>query len=190
MKHLNPDERLDLIEAEAPPAHPHLDSCVRCRAEITEAREVLRSARSVDVPEPSPLFWDSLSRRVSEATAAAGPEPARRWWPFWRVLIPLTAGVGALLIAVGVGHGVRSALLVPEPATASSEQAHALSPVETGDEQWLLLVNLAADFDLETIRDSLGMPAAGRVNGAMWQLNEQERAELAVLLRAELQRQP
>jgi hypothetical protein len=62
--------------------------------------------------------------------------------------------------------------------------------VEADDEQWTLLASLAADFDVETLSDSLGRPGAGEAALAVWQLNEQERAELAVLLRAELQQCP
>jgi hypothetical protein len=60
----------------------------------------------------------------------------------------------------------------------------------TDDAQWMLLANLAADFDVETLSDSLGRPAAGGADVAVWQLNEHERSELAVLLRAELQKHP
>jgi hypothetical protein len=189
MRHLNAEERLALIEAADEPMHPHLRSCDRCRAEVVRARAALWDARSVDVPEPSPLFWDNLSRRVSEQVASAGPGQVRREWPFWRMLIPLAAGIGALLIAIGVDRGSRPVPAAPAAAVASA-QGSALSGAEAGDEHWALLANLAADFDLETLCDSLGSSAAGAADSAVWQLNDRERAELAVLLRAELQQQP
>jgi hypothetical protein len=190
MKHLDPGERLTLIETDDEPAPPHLTVCARCHADVAEARAALRDARSVDVPEPSPLFWDSLSRRVSEEIVLAGRPQARSRWPFWRALIPLTVGVGALLVAVAVDRGSRAVPGVPAPPAVTVEPGSAGPSVEADDEQWTLLANLAADFDVETLSDSLGRSAASGADIAVWQLDEQERVELAVLLRAELQQEP
>jgi hypothetical protein len=190
MKHLKADERLVLIEAGDEPVHPHLDSCVRCRAEVSEARAVLQDARSVEVPEPCPLFWDGLSRRISEAAAAAGPGELRSGWPFWGVLIPLTVGVGALLIAVAVDRGLRPGPAALTRTATASGQGSALSGAAAGDEEWMLLGHLAADFDLETLSDSLRSSGGYGADSAVWQLSERERAELGVLLRAEIQQRP
>jgi hypothetical protein len=70
MTHLSPDERLALIESAGAPEHPHLSACARCRAEVEEGRAALGDARLSEVPEPSPLFWEHLSARVSERMAA------------------------------------------------------------------------------------------------------------------------
>jgi hypothetical protein len=190
MRHIQADERLALIEAGEEPAHPHLARCARCRAEVAEGRAVLRDARLVDVPEPSPLFWDALSRRVSGGITEAGHRQVRSVWPFWRALIPLTVGVVALLIAVGVDRGTRPVPAAQAPAAATIDQVSAWSGVEADDGQWVLLGQLAADFDLDTLADSLGSSGADGADSAVWQLSERERAELAVLLRAELQQQP
>jgi hypothetical protein len=190
MRHLSTDERLTLIEAYEEAEHPHLASCARCRAEIASARAILQDARAQDVPEPSTLFWDSLSRRVSEEIAATSARRMRIWWPFWGSLVPLTVGVGALLVAVVVDYSSRSGPTAPAPASGSPEQASVASAAESDDAQWTLLANLAADFDVETLSDSLGRPAAGGADVAVWQLNEHERFELAMLLRAELQQRP
>jgi hypothetical protein len=190
MRHLSADERLTLIEGDEEEAHPHLASCARCRAEIAGARAVLQEARAEEVPEPSPLFWESLSRRVSEETSATSARRTRIWRPFLRSLAPLTVGVGALVVAVVVDHASRSGPVAPAPAPGSAEQASVVAGAATDDAQWMLLANLAADFDVETLSDSLGRPAAGGADVAVWQLNEHERSELAVLLRAELQKHP
>ena len=71
MTHLTPDELLDVIE-QSPVAdryREHLDSCEQCRTEAAALSAVLGTTRRVDIPEPSPLFWDQFSRRVHEAIA-------------------------------------------------------------------------------------------------------------------------
>ena len=46
-------------------------------AQLARAARDDGGVAEVEVPEPSPLFWDHLSARVRDAVAA---EPARRWW--------------------------------------------------------------------------------------------------------------
>jgi hypothetical protein len=184
MRHLSSEERLAIIEAAGEPGHSHLAVCDRCRDDVATARAVVHAARGVEVPEPSPLFWDHFSGRVSEAIAAPARPPARRW-AHWRVLVPVLVGVAALVVAVVIDRGPatrRVAPLITVPVADSGEPAGATAE----DEQWRALSGLAGDFDLETLSDSLGTSGAGHAERAVWQLNERERAELAALLQAEL----
>ncbi len=86
-RHLRDDEFVDwldgaLIETRA----KHLEQCERCRAESDRLRSLMGTVRAAEVPEPSPLYWDNLSRRVRHRLEA---EPARLpWWHFR----PITAG--------------------------------------------------------------------------------------------------
>jgi hypothetical protein len=186
MRHLSLGDRIALIEAPGAPAHPHLVVCGRCRAEVTSARAALHDARGVTVPEPSPLFWDHFSARVSERVAAS-PQPVPGWSAPWRVLVPLAVGVAALVMAVVLDRG-------PEPHDSPRPAADPVAGSRTptgpaaGDGQWGVLSQVAGDFDVETLRDSLGASGAGVAEDAVWQLNERERAELAALLQSELQR--
>jgi hypothetical protein len=185
MKHLDLDERLALIEAGAEREHPHLAECARCRAEVQTARTVLADARAVTDPEPSPLFWDSLSRRISERVAAEGPVRVSIGWPFWRALVPLTVAVGALVIAVGFGHERRSQTAAPSAVEMTVDGAVGREDVVGTDDEWALLGHLAGEFDFETLTDSVGPSREGAVGSAVWELSERERVELAALLRAE-----
>ena len=73
-RHLSPDAVIDLVEGRGTPdAHRHAEQCEACRVLVDEARAAWALTSGADVPEPSPLFWEHLSRRVAEATAA---EPA------------------------------------------------------------------------------------------------------------------
>jgi hypothetical protein len=188
MKHLDLDERLALVEAGTTRDHPHLARCVRCRAEVEAARAVLADARAVTVPEPSPLFWDSLSRRISECVATEGPPRMSIGWAFWRALVPLTVAVGVLLIAVGVDNGTRQRTLAPSEVETIVDDAVGRADVAGTDDEWALLGRLAGEFDFETLTDSVGPSGQGAVGSAVWELSEQERLELAALLRTELPR--
>ena len=76
--HLTPEELIDFAEGtRAEAAAPHLQSCEVCRHHIVALRATMSAAADVDVPEPSPLFWDHLSQRVHEAVAAEEAPGAR-----------------------------------------------------------------------------------------------------------------
>jgi hypothetical protein len=181
MKHLSVDDRLALIEALGEPRHPHLAGCEQCRSEVASARAVLSGARETDVPEPSPLFWDHFSARVSaRIDAEPGATAVRRRMP-WRVLVPLAAAVAVMVMTVAVERGRPVAPTLPPVAAVVEDGAPA--PEEGG---WVVLGDLAGDFDVETLGDSLGHSLSGGAESAVWRLNESERAELTRLLQAEM----
>src|SRR5262252_163483 len=73
MTHLTADELVDIAEGTRPEsAASHLAACAACRAVLAELRATMSAITDADVPEPSPLFWDHLSRRVHEAIEADG----------------------------------------------------------------------------------------------------------------------
>ncbi len=188
MTHLAPDELLSLAERGAAAAQdPHLASCERCRAHVAALRDVLRTAAEVEVPEPSPLFWDHLSHRVADAVRR---EPARSsgwWWtPTWRGLAPLAAVV---LLAVAVWFWRPDA---PRPLDPSSTGNVAESRLEVlpvaaagDDEAWEVVASLTEGVDVETV-DATGIaPTPGSVDEAARELSVPERSELIRILRIE-----
>jgi hypothetical protein len=187
MTHLDLDERLALVEGQEQPAHPHLAACARCRAEVDAARVGLHVAAAVTVPEPSLLYWDVFSRRVSERLASEAPRRATVGWPFWRVLVPLSMAVGALLVAVGVDQEGRSRALVPTAAVTPMADGVDGSPASFDDE-WAVLGHLAGEFDPDALADGLFRPGQSAAESAVWGLSERERIELAALLRLEVRK--
>jgi hypothetical protein len=184
MSHLSRDEWLALVESDEDPRSPHLAACERCREDVATGRALLAGLGRVDVPEPSPLFWDHFSARVA-ASLDAQPAPLVRRGTRWRILVPLAVGVAALVMAVALDRGRPAPSGAPiQPAAVASDA----SPEQLGDdEHWQVLSSMAGDFDVETLSDSLGRSGETGSESAVWQLNEQERAELTRLLRAELQ---
>src|SRR5262249_19027976 len=74
-RHLTPEQMIDAAESVRSVGIPHLASCEPCRRQVAELRGVMSAAANADVPEPSPLFWDHFSARVTEAVASSPQEP-------------------------------------------------------------------------------------------------------------------
>jgi hypothetical protein len=113
--HLTPEELIDSRERQLAPARQaHADACAACRVKLAELDEVLLDVAAVDVPEPSPLFWDHLSARIRDRIdQEPPPAPARDnplarladwltgWsaaprWAFAAVVLALCASLGWL----------------------------------------------------------------------------------------------
>ena len=93
MNHLTSDELIDAVEGTLEPSRlEHLKVCAACAREVAELASVLQEARTVEMPEPSPLFWDHLTRRVRTAVAAE-PLPSSGWRDLlkWPVMVPIAA---------------------------------------------------------------------------------------------------
>jgi hypothetical protein len=96
--HLSDERALEIaVEAgDASEAHAHLEECDACRERVRSAREGWRLAVDADVPEPSPLYWEALRRRVGRAV-----DDTERRLPRWR-FVALAAVVTAILAAIAV----------------------------------------------------------------------------------------
>ena len=89
--HLTPEELIDSRERQLAPARQaHADDCAVCRAELARLEEVVLDVATVDVPEPSPLFWDHLSARIRDRVAHEPPPTAGRERPLARLTDWLT----------------------------------------------------------------------------------------------------
>src|SRR6185436_8662720 len=87
-------------------------------AQLDELRAMLAAARDVDVPEPSPLFWDHLSARVSEAVAAE--ESDARLKPSRYLGISRDVAWGALAAGVLIAVAIGTRALAPGPMAPPS----------------------------------------------------------------------
>src|ERR1700676_306955 len=102
MRHLNEEELLDLGEgARSESLTPHLASCESCRRQLADLRAAMSAAAAVEVPEPSPLFWQHLSARVREAVSNEERASASAWmprWLGWRSAVPAVAVAAVILV--------------------------------------------------------------------------------------------
>src|SRR5262245_4372189 len=113
MRHLNEGELIDLAEGTRGEHElPHLAVCEHCRAQLKDLRVVMSVAADVQVPEPSPLFWEHFSDRVRTAVAGDASVPAVTSWLSWRFVMPALA-LAAIILAVVVS--------LPTPSVPSSD---------------------------------------------------------------------
>lgn len=190
--HLTPEELIDLAEgARAEAAAPHLQSCEVCRHHVVTLRATMAAAADVDVPEPSPLFWDHLSQRVREAVAAEERSESRfsRWgwalpgsWRAWAI-----AGVAA---AVMISIYVTAPTTLAPPFGARDRIAVSsalLEPFGAADDPSLaLFADLTQQMDPEAITETGWSSHLGAVDEVVASLSNDERLELQRLLEEEL----
>jgi hypothetical protein len=202
MSHLSRDELLQAVEG-GDGRLEHLQSCALCRQEVEALASVLRNVAAVDVPEPSPLFWERFSARVSqgvgqESLGDAGTgarQRSRAGWQDgllqtrpWRVVVPALVGLAIVVVMV-----IRSDR--PGPAAVTSRQPAATAPLtqvpsgeEAGtpadEESWLVFSALATEAD--PAGSAFSSPAPGVAEGAVLELTDEERGELVRLLKVEL----
>lgn len=190
MRHLTPDELLDYVE-QSPDAgahREHVETCAECRAEVASLAAILSATRQVEVPEPSPLFWDQFSGRVRQAIAAdsVGAEPSATRWLRWPALVPLS-GLALVILALASGVALRDGSLNP-PAIdiAVGESATPDEAPATLDTTWALVADLVGPLDLETAEQAGIALRPGAADEAVLGLSADEHDELLRLLRAEL----
>ena len=191
--HLNTEELVDIAEGSRPEASlPHLAACEPCRAQLRDLRAMMSAAQEVEVPEPSPLFWDHLSSRVHDAVMNAHPEPSRfafvasRWF---QASVVVAAGV-LLAVAVNLRAPAPAPLPAVPPSVAvadASVPAELLSDVAADDASLTLVASLTDQVDLETAREA-GLAPRGSADHAIAHLSDSELRELGRLLREELAR--
>jgi hypothetical protein len=187
--HLSPEEFVDAAEGTRPESSlPHLAECDRCRRELADLRRTMAVAVDVDVPEPSPLFWDSLSARIGERIDGLAD---RSWWQAWirpRVLVPLSAAA-LLVLIVALAPQSRDARVaapvVPAPA-AAVEPANDSGDL-AADPLLTLVSDLSANMDLDSA-SAAGFADRDSAEHAVTHMNIDELTALKQLLQAEMTR--
>jgi hypothetical protein len=197
--HLNAEELVDLAEGTRPEsAAPHLAACEACRAQLRELRTMMSAAQDVDVPEPSPLFWDHLSSRVSEAVEVEGDARLpRSRFVVWQAVGAVAA---CLLIAIALGSRVLAPAPVFPPPTIGVAVSPPVSVADAGaglelirdissddDASLTVVASLTDGLDMETVREA-GLAPRGSAEHAVTHMSEGELRELGRLLQEELTR--
>ncbi|MEQ1728628.1 MAG: hypothetical protein ABL982_09625 [Vicinamibacterales bacterium] len=193
MTHLSPDTFMDLLEgALAEEAVPHLASCDSCRQQLADLRVTWQAAADVEVPEPSPLFWDHLSTRVHHAVSAE-MQPRARWWRIdwsWTSVGLGGAAVAALALVAFLqlprnDNQTSAASAVAADAGVSAFIEASQPGVLPDDESIDLIADLASDLDWDGVAQ-LGLASVGGAERAALEMTADERIELQRLLREEL----
>ena len=194
--HLTSEELVDIAEGTRSEASaPHLAGCDPCRAQLSDLRAMMSAAADVDVPEPSPLFWDHLSSRVSAAIAAEAPgTQLAPWRELFRTLfgsrtVQVAVALAASLLIVVLVNGRRTVPAVVEAPglTIADAVADPLGVAADDDDSLTLVASLTDGQDLETVREA-GLAPRGSAEHAVTHMSDGELRELRRLLKEELTR--
>jgi len=204
MTHLTKIELVDLVEHTLSLARAlHLEHCDGCRAKADELREALTRSSEVDVPEPSPLFWEHLSSRVREGVQNVTPDEAPSWFGWVhqpRFKWALSGALLVLLVVVGLWRVSAPTVTHQDPhLVATTSQPEAVlqqsvavaamdAPDVEADEAWALVRTVADDVSWDDAMAAGLGTRPGSADIAALTLTVDERSELVRLLQAETKR--
>jgi len=170
-----PEQRLlDVLEGRGGADRAHVDACAQCQARLAEAQAGLALAVGADVPEPSPLYWESLRRQVSRRV----DEEGERRPAFWRrISLGPALAAAAVLAAIVIFLPVAGRQPRPErPLPAWS----ALPPAE--EDEGLDVLRAVAP----AVADASVPGVCGGVAECVVDLSDEESQVLADHLRREI----
>ena len=198
MTHLTEAEFVDLLDATLPPSREsHLDACDDCRAVAATMRDALSRAAAVEMPEPSPLFWEHFSARVHEGVRGAESDAAATWfgWAHGETFRwAMSGALLTLLLVSGVWVSVWRAR-APGAATATTASNAPIADAASDrdldgfdpdtDQAWALVRAVADDVSWDDAEAGGVGVRPGSAERAMVTLTTDERSELVRLLQAE-----
>lgn len=155
--------------------------------ELDELTE--RVHHALDVPEPSPLFWDHFPNRVRAAIDAAPRAEAAPWWKRRAFALAM-----AVMIAGAASFWAWSRL-APSDAPADAPvavtdgaPAGSVDAVDINDEDagWQVVGAVAATAGVDALSEAGFGVAPGGAESAIDELSDLQRAELMAMLQAEM----
>ena len=202
MRHLTPAQLVDLIEGVLPAERAaHVGACARCRQQADELRAVMCEAREVDVPEPSPLFWDHLSQRVRDACGAEPEVGSSGWVPSGSLSRGALAVITVTVIVAVIVGGALIRSPIEEAAPGGDSVAALLASLDLGPDgwdaepdlfesfgeepAWTLVMTVAQEIEWDDT-GATELVGPGASERAALELSPDERRELGRLLEAEL----
>ena len=196
--HLSPEELIDLVEGrerllDAGRA-AHLEACQSCRHQVQELRGVMLEVSDVTVPEPSPLFWEHSSKRLSEAVEVDARSHQQRWWErlsLSHMATALTTATVVLVLVLGLPF-----LRAPSERPVVGADGDAERIVAAGQPEdistdepadWALLLTMADAVEWADGEAELFLVDRRAISSAVSELTSDERQALVQLLEAELE---
>lgn len=191
MTHLTEAEIVDLLDGQlAPERLRHAERCTTCGAQADALVSIVLTARGGDVPEPSPLFWEHLSARITTAVSAE-PAPSR-----WRRILGLDTwrvGFATMALVLVAGLTWQMLLKVEDPSLPgsvtppSATEAAADADIDGFVDAWDAIEAAAADLDWEDAQ-SIGIASRPGSAEIVSDLTAEERTELVRLIEEEMKR--
>ena len=143
---------------------------------------VNRVSNALDVPEPSPLFWEHFPGRVRAAVQAEpAAAPAAGWWTRRALTLAMSLAVAGSLSFWAWNSRA--------PGAAGGETVdtpYALGTDATIDAGWSALSATAVSAGVEGMREAGFGVTPGGADAAIDNLSDAERATFLALLQAEM----
>ena len=145
-----------------------------------------RVSRALDVPEPSPLFWDHFPGRVRAAVDAAPQAEPAPWWT--RRAFALAMAVAIAGTASFWAWSRQASDIAPEAAPVEIADGAVTGSTDVDDEDagWQVVGAVAATAGVDALSEAGFGVAPGGAEAAIDALSDLQRAELMTLLQAEM----
>ncbi len=187
--HLTDAEFIEHLDgALRPERAAHLASCERCQRDAEGLAATLTDARSVESPDPSPLFWDHFGAQVREAIDQPAPSRLGAFLNALRRPGPALAGAAIVALMLIAGFWPRDVRppVVPVVFEHPAPPETPLATLLESDLEWTFVAAMADGIDWETA-DAAGLNLRpGAAERAAQDLSHSEQIELARLLREEM----
>ena len=147
--------------------------------------EIIAALRQVDVPEPSPLFWDHLSQRVREAVANEPPAPGwmNRLNVAWAAGVFGAVAVVVLAVMVTLHRGAPQEVSPgPAPEAGGVAQVSDALPALQDDASWAVMGDLASQLNFEDAAAAGLIARPGSAEQVVGQLSQDEQQAAVELL--------
>jgi hypothetical protein len=183
-QHLSSREFVEALDGALGPSRlEHAQACATCRGDLGELQRIMRDVgAAADRGEPSPLFWEHFSARVSQATSAEAIPAAHAWrrWTFAAVAGGLAAVVLAVLpsLRAPAGSGLSTASDVVLSGTLAPGGGDS-------DQSWQAMLHVAADLPADELSRMVA-PMPGAADAVAADLTPAQQRELISLLQAEI----
>lgn len=194
MTHLTPDQLVDALEGQTTlraSVADHLATCEQCQTELAAMAGTLGDVKTWSMPEPSPLFWEHLSRRVRAATSEEvlplAPSWAEVWSRTWRPLTAVVAAAGALalMFVLRSAHVSAPGTSANAPVSVAMVDPAAVTPIDEGNDEALnVMAVLAQDLRSDEVQQ-IASPSADATGAAIENLTPAQRAALVKLIKSQ-----
>jgi hypothetical protein len=197
MRHFSKDEIIEAVDdALSTTRAGHLASCASCREQVETLRATLARTNDVEIPEPSPLFWEHFSSNVREAIRDSAPETTvlgrlLRPTPLWTVAATVAVCVVAAAVMSRISSRFATPTTIDTPSTtqagAARTPANVIDDIDD-DEGWAFVRSVADEVSWDDTHAEGLNARPNSLESIAAEMTPVERRELVRLVEDELRR--
>lgn len=145
-----------------------------------------RVSKALEVPDPSPLFWKHFPDRVRAAVHEAPAASPFGWWRRRAGMLTISMAAAAVLATATFFRNDSGGFQTP--ASIAVEATAPLDGIDDmeADPDWAAVSAIAASAGPEMLREAGFHAAPGSAEAAIADLDDDQRADLVAMIRAEM----